>query len=181
MDLLVGTESKVTSEDVQTPNAKGSGQWERRAIQTSSTENAVRRRRRAATPPHRCPPREHHHQYRVRSLVWKPASFGTASALAGRHQARLVLAKWCWRSEIPKNTGKNRAVCSHPIRYFVSQIRYFSTHSVFFQQIRYDINPAPANLPWAIGGRARTLRKRFIRIARNPCAPCAQGSRSTQC
>jgi len=46
-DLLLETESEVISEDVQTPNAKGRGRRERRAIETSSTKNVVRRRRRA--------------------------------------------------------------------------------------------------------------------------------------
>jgi hypothetical protein len=41
MDLLVGIVSEVMSKDVQTPNAKGSGRRGRRAIQTSSTKNAV--------------------------------------------------------------------------------------------------------------------------------------------
>jgi hypothetical protein len=51
MDQLVGTESEVTSKDVQTPNAKSRGSRERRAIPTSSTKNVVRRSHGAESSP----------------------------------------------------------------------------------------------------------------------------------
>ena len=95
-DLLLETESEVTSEDVQTPNAKGRGRRERRAIETSSTKNVVRRRRRARHAAESLPaagtspPVPNVVTGTAASAIWYGISpFGTASA-------RLVLAQFVW-------------------------------------------------------------------------------------
>jgi hypothetical protein len=92
-DLLLETESEVTSEDVQTPNAKGRGRRERRPSKSRRPKTWSAAAAVPATQPNRCPPREHHLQYQMWSLVQQQAPFGTASAHLVRHQP-----VWYWPS-----------------------------------------------------------------------------------